>query len=162
MACRKEEKDMVDMWGDEIVGRADIPEWSLADPEPVTPEYALVENDIYVHRGGYLYRLKNGVYEKIYLDKSGRSQVQERRVKKIYDVALEVAKAFLPNPLGLPHIRKRSPNQTDVDSIRWSTHNRKQLYTIKARRAEVNKRGSMDVLQPFVEVPVTVTIKSLA
>lgn len=152
---------MVDMWGDEIVGRADIPEWSLADPEPEVPEYVLVENDTYVHRDGYLYRLKNGTYEKIYLDRSGRSQVQERKTKKIYNVALEVAKAFLPNPLGLPHIRKRSPRQTDVDSIRWATYNRKQLYTIKARKAEVNRRGSRAILQPSVEVPVTVTIKSL-
>ncbi len=161
MACRKEEKVMVNMWGDEIVGRADIPEWSLADPEPETPEYVLVENDIYVHRDGHLHRLRGGTYDRIYLDKSGGSRVQVGLVKKRYNVALEVARAFLPNPLGLPHIRKRSPHQTDVDSVRWATYNRKQLYTRKARKAETDRRRHPEIFRPSVEIPVTITIKSL-
>lgn len=152
---------MVDMWGDEIVGRVDIPEWSLADPEPETPEYVLVENDVYVHRDGHLYRLKNGSYEKIYLDRSGFSKVQAGLVKKYYNVAKEVAKAFLPNPLDLPHIRKRSPHQTDVDSIRWATYDKKQGYTRKARKAEADRRRHPEIFRPSVEVPVTITIKSL-
>ena len=77
------------------------------------------------NRGRIKSELRNGTILKSQVDAKGyhRVRVTVNRVKRTLKVHREVAKAFIPNPRGLPQVNHIDGNKSNnsVDNLEWVT-----------------------------------------
>lgn len=146
-----------DMWGDRVVGST---EKELTTVEEQTLREVHIQDDIFLHTDCKIYRHHEDGNQEVLKIVNG--YVYPIKGKRGINLALTVATYFLPNPLNLPFVRKMDGTRYNchVTNLRWSSMQKKSEFTKKAREAERNKRMAMDVFQPYIEIPETITLKS--
>lgn len=159
-ATEKKSIDFIDMWGDKVVGKP-------MNIYPQPPEHIVSSKPVrlwgeyYLHPDGKVYWARGDQQRKVTL--AGRGSVKHffhGKRKITFNIREELAKAFIPNPAGLPYVRMRDRNVYRVENLTWSSFRTTKELQDKALEVEKARGRYPEIFNPAIEIPVTITLFS--